>query len=83
MVDHTFPRRSSTQRPFLARTDAFWMNRGNGSEVLAGISKNGTETHVRSFAESANKIRIFADSRNQIMSQLELQLLRPEQYSTY
>ena len=58
------------------------MKQENPSEVLARISKNRTETHVRSFAELANKIVIFADSTNQIVSELELQLLRPEEYNT-
>ena len=59
------------------------MKQENPSKVLARISINRTETHVRSFAELANKIMIFGDSTNQIVSQLELQLLGREEYNTY
>ena len=59
------------------------MKQENLGEVLVRISKNRTETHVQSFVELMNKILIFADSRNQIVSQLGLELLGPEQRSAY
>ena len=71
MVHHTFSRRSSTQPTFSARPDAFWKKQGKPIEVLARISKISSGTHVRRFAESANKIIPFADSTNQKMSQLQ------------